>query len=130
MAKKTSHDGTSDGSMMAGGKGMSPRKAIAGAGYDVKGSGHESFGVQNFVDGAINHGGHHPDHVAGVGTGAHLEDHERAIGHPIHHTKHHHPAQAAPHHGPHHPDGHHFHQHQQHPRHRHETESHKERMKE
>ncbi len=107
---------------------MSPRKAIAGAGYGVHESGGASFGVEPFAA-AQKHGGHHPDHIAGTGTKPPMEDHERAIGHGIHHTKNHHPAQAAPHHGPHHPDGYQMHQHEQHPKHHHETHTHKARMK-
>ena len=113
MAKKSGSGdamsgGTMSGSMMpkgmmAGEKGMSPRKAIAGMGEHEANTGTGGFGVKSF-DEAQGHAGHHPDRMAATG-GNHLEDHERGIGHPIHHTKHHHPAQAAPHHGPHHVDG-------------------------
>lgn len=114
MARKHSNDGDPmkggkfSGSMMpgmGGEKGMSPRKAIAGAGMrEANTGGKGDFGVASFED-AQSHSGHHPDHIAGTG-GNTLGDHERGVGHPIHHTRHHHPAQAAPHHGPHHPDGH------------------------
>lgn len=121
-------DGYSD-SMMSGGGGVSPRKAMAGVGIHDANVGGSNFGVQSFESGAQRHGGHHPDHVAGTGAGAHLADHDRAIGHAIHHTRHHHPAQAAPHHGPHHPDGYMHHQHEDHPEHRHETPRHKHEVK-
>lgn len=79
-------------------KGMSPRKAMAGA---ASGG---NFGVESYesVHGGI---GSHPDHVAHTGQKGAMADGDRATGPGIHHTKGHHPAQAAPSHGPHHPGG-------------------------
>ncbi len=84
----------SDG--MDGGKGMSPRKAMASG--LAHGSG--NFGVESYGE---QHGGAgmHPDHAAHTGMKAHIPDHERATPPAIHHTKGHLPAQAAPKHGPH-----------------------------
>jgi hypothetical protein len=82
---------------MDGGKGMSPRKAMASG----LASGGGNFGVE-----PMNHGSPHPDHVAHTGMKEHMPDSERASPPGIHHTKGHLPAQAAPRHGPHHPGGH------------------------
>ena len=89
MAKK---DKMSDG--MDGGKGMSPRKAMA-SGMAKSGA----MGVEPFheVQGGM---GEHPDHTAGTGEKGHMMDSERATPPAINHTKGHHPAQAAPRHGP------------------------------
>lgn len=88
-------------STMAGGKGMSPRKAMA-SGVDVGGG---NFGVAPFHE-AQGHSGPHPDHTAGVHMAGAMADGDRAIGDSVTHTKGHHPAQAAPNHGPTHPGGH------------------------
>ena len=77
---------------MDGGKGMSPRKALASG----LASGGSNFGVE-----PMNHGAPHPDHVAHTGMKLHMPDSERATPPAIHHTKNHLPAQAAPKHGPH-----------------------------
>lgn len=86
---------------MAGGKGMSPRKAMA-MGEASTGGG--SFGCESF-DSMQNSIGMHPDAKARTGQKGHMADGERAAGPGIHHTAGHHPAQAAPNHGPHHVDG-------------------------
>lgn len=95
MAKKSSGD------MMAGGDGMSPRKAMASG----KGDGGGNFGVDAYGN---MHGGAgmHPDAKAGTGAMGAMDDGDRGIGDPVHHTKGHLPAQASPNHGPTHPGGH------------------------
>ena len=89
----------SDG--MDGGKGMSPRKAMASG----LASGGGSFGAESYAQ-AHGGAGMHPDHSAHTGMKTHMDDGERATPPAIHHTKGHLPAQAAPRHGPHHPGGH------------------------
>jgi hypothetical protein len=84
----------SDG--MDGGKGMSPRKAMASG----MASGGGSFGTESYSQ-AHGGAGMHPDHSAGTGEKMHMNDSERATPPAIHHTKGHLPAQAAPKHGPH-----------------------------
>jgi hypothetical protein len=84
----------SDG--MDGGKGMSPRKAMASG--LVSGGG--NFGVEPYSE-AHGGDGMHPDHSARTGEKMHMGDSERATPPAIHHTKGHLPAQAAPKHGPH-----------------------------
>jgi len=98
MAKKSPNES----SAMAGGAGMSPRKAMAsgktgGAGFDV-----EPFHE-------MNGGMAHPDHAAHTGMKGAMEDGDRGAGPGVHHTKGRMPAQAAPDHGPHHPGGHGMH---------------------
>ena len=73
--------------MMDGGKGMSPRKAMAG------GADGGNFGVGKIV----NKAGEHPDRNMGHEP---MADSDRAIGDPIHHSRDMLPAQAAPKHGP------------------------------
>lgn len=86
---------------MDGGKGMSPRKAMA-SGLT---SGGGNFGADLFHE--MNGGsGVHPDHAAHTGMDGAMDDGERATPPGIHHTKGHLPAQAAPRHGPHHPGNH------------------------
>lgn len=94
--RRSSHDG--DG--MDGGKGMSPRKAMASGA--IKGGG--DFGTGSYED---HHGGlgKHPDHANHTGMREELADHERGAPPAVHHTTHDHPAQAAPDHGPHHVAG-------------------------
>jgi hypothetical protein len=96
---------SNEGGVMAGGKGMSPRKAMA-SGMTSDGG---SFGVKNY---ASEHGSPetHPDAKAMTGAKPALEDHERGIGDSIHHAKNHFPAQASPDHGPTHPGGHGMHE--------------------
>jgi hypothetical protein len=84
----------SDG--MDGGKGMSPRKAMASG----LASGGGNFGVESYSE-AHGGDGMHPDHSARTGEKMHMGDSERATPPAIHHTKGHLPAQAAPKHGPH-----------------------------
>lgn len=86
---------------MDGGKGMSPRKAMASG----MASGGGSFGAESYAE-AHGGAGVHPDHAAHTGMKAHMPDAERATPPGIHHTKGHLPAQAAPRHGPNHPGGH------------------------
>jgi hypothetical protein len=87
-----------DTNAMAGGEGMSPRKAMA--------SGKTDDGTFGVMQAAAMSNGPHPDHVAHTGMREAMEDHERATPPAIHHTKGHMPAQAAPHHGPHGHGGH------------------------
>lgn len=89
-------------SMMAGGEGMSPRKAMAG------GTDSGNFGVSSYES---QHGPKetHPDRMAGTNKKGAMSDGERGIGSSIMHTKGHHPAQAAPDHGSTHPGGHGMH---------------------
>lgn len=104
MKKHSGHKGKMGGdSMMAGGEGKSPRKAMAEGG-----SAGGNFGVEGYGD-AHGAARQHPDAMAGTGRKGMMEDGDRAIGHPVHHTKGHHPAQAAPDHGPTHPGGHGMH---------------------
>lgn len=93
MAKKMGNK------VMAGGEGMSPRKALAG------GTDSGNFGVQSYES---MHGpaAAHPDRAAGTNRKGAMADGERGIGASIQHTKGHHPAQAAPDHGSTHPGGH------------------------
>jgi hypothetical protein len=81
---------------MDGGKGMSPRKAMASG----LASGGGSFGAESYTQ-AHGGTGMHPDHSAGTGEKMHMSDGERATPPAIHHTRGHLPAQAAPKHGPH-----------------------------
>jgi hypothetical protein len=76
--------------MMKGGKGMSPRKAMAG--------GDGNFGVPGYPPG--NGRKMHPDAAMKTGEKGAMADSDRGVGMPIKHSKDHHPAQAAPDHGP------------------------------
>ena len=82
----------SDGEMY-GGKGMSPRKAMA------SGGGGGAFGVSQVPNGGRK-SVPHPDVSARTGEKGAMADSDRGIGMPIKHSADHHPAQAAPDHGP------------------------------
>lgn len=79
-----------DKSMMSGGLGMSPRKAMAG------GADGGNFGVASYPGHARRE---NPDHAMKTGEKGHMYDADRGVGMPINHSKDMHPAQAAPRHG-------------------------------
>lgn len=81
-------------SMMAGGAGMSPRKAMG------MGKGDSGAGGVGSMEGVQS-----PKAIMGVKGGKELGDHERGIGAPVSRGKGMHPGQAHPDHGSTHPMG-------------------------